>query len=78
MLETLLLLTLTLYGIMFILAKGPSVTARDLFVRSVRETSTIGFLANLYFTDEEIAVIEASGEEVYQDTDASLWSGGDE
>ena len=71
-LETALLLVLTLYGLMFILAKGPSVTARDLFVRSVRETSAIGFLANLYFTDEEIAVIEASGEEIYEETDASL------
>ena len=40
---------------MFVLAKGPSPTARDLFVRSVRETSAIGFLANIYFTDEETA-----------------------
>ena len=71
-LETVLLLALTLYGIMFILAKGPSVTARDLFVRSVRETSAIGFLANIYFTDDEIAAIEASGEEIYEETDTSL------
>ena len=62
-----------LYGVMFILAKGPSPTARDLFVISVRETSAVGFLANLFFTPEEIATIEANEEEEeYADTDTSL------
>lgn len=71
--ETVLLLAIALYGVMFVLAKGPSPTARDLFVRSVRETSAVGFLANLYFSDEEIASIEASGEvEEYVQTDTSL------
>ena len=73
LLETVLLLVITLYAVMFILAKGPSPTARDLFVRSVRETSAIGFLANIYFTDEEIAAIESAGEdEVFEETDTSL------
>lgn len=72
LLETVLLVAIALYGVMFVLAKGPSPTARDLFVRSVRETSAIGFLANIYFTDEEIAAIEASGEEEYSETDTSL------
>lgn len=73
LLETALLLVITLYGVMYILAKGPSPTARDLFVRSVRETSAIGFLANLYFTDEEIALIESAKQvEEYQETDTSL------
>lgn len=73
LLETVILLVLILYGVMFILAKGPSPTARDLFVISVRETSAVGFLANLFFTSEEIAAIEAGEkEEEYVDTDTSL------
>ena len=73
LLETVLLLTVTLYGLMYVLAKGPSPTARDLFVRSVRETSAIGFLANIYFTDDEIAEIESAQEiEEYAETDTSL------
>lgn len=73
LLETVLLLVITLYGVMYVLAKGPSPTARDLFVRSVRETSAVGFLANLYLSEEEIAQIEASTEVAeYEQTDTSL------
>ena len=74
LLETVLLLVFALYGVMYVLAKGPSPTARDLFVRSVRETSAIGFLAELYFTEEEIAQIEAARDQVeeYAQTDTSL------
>ena len=72
-LETVLLLAITLYGVMYVLAKGPSPTARDLFVRSVRETSAVGFLANLYFSEEEIAAIESAEEiEIFEETDTSL------
>ena len=71
--ETVLLLVIALYGLMFVLAKGPSTTARDLFVMSVRETSAMGWLANLYFTDEEIARIENRKEvEDFIETDTSL------
>ena len=58
LLTTLVLLVILLYFVMYLLCRGPSPTARDLFVRSVRETSAIGFLANLYLSDEEIAEIE--------------------
>ena len=72
-LETLLLICLALYGVMYVLAKGPSETARKMFVSSVRETSAIGFLADIYFTPEEIAAIEAVSEtEEYAPTDTSL------
>lgn len=71
--ETALILVIALYGLMFVLAKGPSPTARDLFVMSVRETSAIGWVANLYFTDEQIAQIENRQEvEEYIETDTSL------
>ena len=73
LLETVLLLVIALYGVMYVLAKGPSTTARDIFVMSVRETSAIGFLANIFFTDEEISAIENKGaEEEFTDTDTSL------
>ena len=72
-LVTAVLLAATLYCVMYILAKGPSETARDLFVMSVRETSAIGFLAELYFTDEELAEIEkGKSSEEYAETDTSL------
>ncbi len=73
LLTTLLLLVAALYGVMYVLAKGPSPTARDLFVRSVRETSAVGFLANLYFSEEEIQQI-IQGEDVaeYIETNTDL------
>ncbi len=73
LLVTLLLALAFLYGVMFLLCKGPSPTARDLFVRSVRETSAVGFLANLYLSEEEIAQIETAPDpESITETDTSL------
>jgi exopolysaccharide biosynthesis protein len=73
LLETALILVIGLYGLMFVLAKGPSPTARDLFVMSVRETSAMGWVANLYFSDEEIAQIENRQQvEDFVETDTSL------
>ena len=73
LLETVLLICLALYGIMYVLAKGPSETARDLFVTSVRETSAIKFLADIYFTPEEIAEIETVKEVMeFAPTDTSM------
>lgn len=73
LLETVLLVAVALYAIMFVLAKGPSPTARDLFVRSVRETSAVGFLANLYFSEEEIEqIISADVDVEYKEMDTSL------
>ena len=64
---------MALYGFLFVLAKGPSPTARDLFVMSVRETSAMGWVADIFFTEEEIAQIENKREvEDFTDTDTSL------
>ena len=72
-LVTVILAATALYGVMYVLTKGPSPTARDIFVMSVRETSAVGFLANLFFTDEEIAQIESRGDqEEVVDIDTSL------
>ncbi len=74
-LETVLLAAILLYGGMYVLAKGPSPAIRKIFVTSVRETSAIGFLANLYLSDEEIAEIEAVKEtEEFAPTDTSLFT----
>ncbi len=72
LLETVVLLAIALYGVLFILAKGPSPTARDILVMSVRETSAMGFVADIFFTPEEIAAIEYKEEEEYVETDTSL------
>ena len=73
LLETVLLLVVALYGVMYVLAKGPSPTARDIFVMSVRETSAVGFIANIFFSDEEIAQIEtAEAVAEFVETDTSL------
>ena len=73
LLLTVLLAAVSLYGVMYVIAKGPSPSARDMFVMSVRETSAIGFLADLFFTEEEIAAIENKPDvEEYVETDTSL------
>ena len=73
LLETVLLLAGALYGVMYVLAKGPSPTARDMFIRSVRETSAVGFLANLFYSEEEITqMLGAVSVPDYVDTDSSL------
>ena len=73
LLTMVLLLAVTLYGVMYVLAKGPSTTARDLFVRSVRETSAVGFLANLYLSEADITeIIQGKDVAEYIETDTSL------
>jgi exopolysaccharide biosynthesis protein len=57
-LVTLLILIVGLYALMWVVTKGPSKKAGEIFAMSVRETSAIGFLANWFYTDEEIADIE--------------------
>ena len=75
LIETVLLAALVLYAGMYVLAKGPSPAIRKIFVTSVRETSAVGFLANLYLTDAEIAEIEAVREtEEFAPTDTSLFT----
>ena len=75
---TALLLAATAYGALYVVCKGPSESARDLFVMSVRETSAIGFLADLFLSEEEIAAIEnKSGIEEYIETDIQATYDGD-
>lgn len=63
-----------LYSVMWVCVKGPSTMVKNIFVMSVRETSAVGFLANIFLTDEEIARIEAENRIKATDevTDTSL------
>ena len=73
LLTTLAVVVLLLVGTILLLSKGPSETARDQFVRSVRETSAIGFLANIFLSEEEVeAIVNPPAEVVETQTDASL------
>lgn len=66
-------LVVTLYGVMLVLAKGPSPTARNMFVCSVQETSAVGFLARLFFSQAQIdAITGADAELIYEEMDTSL------
>lgn len=69
---TLMLVILFLLGAMWVIAKGPSPAAGRLFALSVRETSAVGFLADLYFSKEEIASFYADDTEIAAKTDTSL------
>ena len=55
----LLAAVLLIAGVVFIIERGPSPTAKELFVRSVNETSAIGFLGNLFLSDNEVNAILA-------------------
>ncbi len=72
LLETVLLLAALLYGAMFVVTKGPSESARNLFVMSVKETSAMGFLADWFLSPEEIAEITQVHLEEDIQTDTSL------
>ena len=71
---TILAIVIFLYGVIAVLCLGPSKTARTQFVLSVQETSAIGFLANLFCSDEEIAKIKEdnSVKDSNETSDASL------
>lgn len=57
LLVTLVILVGGIYALMCVLVYGPSRKAGELFVMSVRETSAIGFLAEWFYTEEEIRII---------------------
>ena len=72
-LETLLLLMLGLYAVMLVFAHGPSPRAAREFAMTMRETSALKFIAGWFFTDEQIAEMEAAkGAGDYAETDTSL------
>jgi len=60
---------------MWVLAKGPSPTAQRLFIMTVKETSAMGFLADVYLSGVEIDLIMHSADpedEFKEPTDVGL------
>ena len=73
LLVTLLVALGFVYGVMVLLCRGPSPTAKELFVLSTRETSAIGFLPRLCLSAEEIDEILSRQEaQITESTDVSL------
>ena len=52
---TLLCIIAVLLGAIWVLERGPSPTITGMFTRSVRETSAIRWISNIFLTDEELA-----------------------
>ncbi len=52
---TLLCLVIILLGMIWVIERGPSPTFTGLFTRSVRETSAIRWVSNIFLTEEELA-----------------------
>ncbi len=57
-LATVVIILGAVLGIIYMLSYGPSESARDLFVLSLRETSAAGFVAEIFLSEEEILLIE--------------------
>ena len=72
-LTTLIMAVVALYFLMLVIAKGPSESAKKLFVCSVKETSAIKFLADWYYTPEQIEEYLGGGSEAeVEDTNTAL------
>lgn len=52
---TLLCIIAVLLGVIWVFERGPSPTITGMFTRSVRETSAIRWISNIFLTDEELA-----------------------
>lgn len=65
---------LAVYLLMFIICKGPSPAARDLFVATMLETGNMKFVVKWYLSEDEILAITSQGDTdaVYSETDISL------
>lgn len=77
---TIIILVAGVFGATTILCYGPSNQARDIFVKSVLESSAAKFMAHIYFSDDEIKAIQESNkiEGTDEKTDESLIQVGDD
>ena len=62
-LVTLALLIVTLLGVIWVLEKGPSPTVPERFCRSMRETSAIRWVPNIFLSEEEVAAFKSESTE---------------
>ena len=63
LLVTLGLVLVTLLGVIWVLEKGPSPTVTEKFCRSMRETSAIQWIPNIFLTDEEVDAFKSESTE---------------
>ena len=56
------ILSVDIFGALFLICRGPSEKARDLFVSTVTQPSAAGILAHLLLTDDEVTAILAKEE----------------
>ena len=70
---TLVVLALVLLGAVYVFTHGGSETAREKFVLTVKETSAIGFLADIFLSPEEVdAIVNRPQVELDTQMDTSL------
>ena len=63
LLVTLALLLITLLGVIWVLEKGPSPTVTEKFCRSMRETSAIRWIPNIFLSQEEVDAFKSESTE---------------
>ena len=64
-LSTLAVLAVLVLCAILIICRGGSDSARDTFVRSVKETSAVGFLADLFLSSSEIFTLPPHGSALF-------------
>ena len=71
---TLLCVVLILLGLIWVLERGPSPTVTGMFTRSVRETSAIRWISNIFLSDEEVSLYKSvsTEDEVTESVNTSL------
>ena len=74
LLTTILLVFFAVVGVVAVVLRGPSPAAQELLTRSLKETSAIGFIPDLFLSKDRIAEIMSYREEVpeKEQTDTSL------
>ena len=63
LLVTLVLVVVTLLGVIWVLEKGPSPTVTEKFCRSMRETSAIQWIPNIFLSQEEVDAFKSESTE---------------
>ncbi len=63
-LVTLLLVVILLLGLIYVLERGPSPTVTELFCRSMKETSALKWVPNLFLSEKELSFLEVSAEDI--------------
>ena len=66
LLLTLVLILAVLLGVIWVLEKGPSPTVTEIFCRSMRETSAIRWIPNIFLTDQEIDAFKSQSTETLE------------